>query len=200
MQVLTYSILSGEEDLNRKLVIATVIVAGALIISLAFNLHYYVNLRRENQNMINTIRARALWTYGAEIGMVAIYLEEYLDTLNFDIIDQEVHWAIYRAKVQADLLKEGLTEDSGLMYYELSRTIRTLENYFVYDVYGPVNATKVEFIIQSLKAIKNTITSDFDIIENEDPLDHLEKYSRLGIGLSVDEVINYCQQIQEVVQ
>lgn len=188
----------GDEDLNNKVNFVIAIVVGALIISVIFNLHYYVNLRVENENVLHNMRARALWTYGAEVGMVAHYLEEYLQTQDYDIY-KEATWAIYRAKMQGDILTQRTNEESELMYHELKRTAWTLEGYFVHNHYGPINTTEVETIIHSLRAISNAITSDFDLLRNEDPLEHLEEYSRLGIGPGVDEVINYCQQIQEIV-
>lgn len=200
IQVLAYLILFGDRTLNRKIGLITVIVAGALMISVIFNLHYYVNLRRENENVLNTIRARALWTYAAEAGMVALHLEEYLQTQNYNIY-KEATWAIYRAKVQADILSKGVSEETGLMYYELKRTAWALENYLIFQngALNTTNTANVETIIQLLRAIKDAIKSDLDHLENEDPLEHIETLSRLGISPGVDEVINYCQQIQDIV-
>lgn len=58
IQVIAYSILLVYKDLNKKIVFVTVIVSVALIISVIFNLHYSVNLRRENENVLRTIRSR----------------------------------------------------------------------------------------------------------------------------------------------
>ena len=184
--------MSGDEKLNRKTIFLRAVVPCALIISLSFNLHYYVNLRTENENVVNTMRTKALAVYGSEVAAIAYFLEEYLNTLNLDLIDKEVSWGIARAEWEAGIFMKGLDEDSGLMYYELSRTAKTLENYFVWNIYGPLNATKIETMAQLLSAIGAAFTG-FDHIENQDPLKHLGPPS-------VDEVINYCRQIQAVVQ
>ncbi len=88
------------------------------------------------------------------------------------------------------------------MYCELKRTAWALENYLVFQngALNTTNTTKVETIIQLLRAIKDVLISDFDHLENEDPLEHLEKLSRLDIVPGIDEAISYCLQMQEVVQ
>jgi hypothetical protein len=184
--------------LNKiKFVIA--IVFGLLIISVIFNVHYYVNLRRQNENVLHNMRGRALWTYASEVVTVAYFLDEYLETLDSDLLDKEVSWGIARAMREADILIQGLSEDSGLIYYELRRTAWALESYFV----GPyararINTTKVATIAQALRAIHDPFV-DFDMLKNEEPIERLEEYSRAGFCISVDEVISYCQQIQEIV-
>ena len=167
------------------------VLAIALIISVIFNLHYYVNLHIKNENILHTIRARALWTYGSEVSVMAYFLNEYLETLDYDLIDKEVNWGIARAIREADIFTQGLSEDSGLMYYELSRTARALENYFVWEIYGSLNTTKIETIAQALEGIPVAFFG-FDMLKNKDPLEYLSP-SEVG------EVISYCRQIQETV-
>jgi len=186
--------LFGDEDLNSKVNFVIAIV-GALIISVVFNLHYYVNLRREDENVLHNMRARALAVYGGEVSAVAYFLEGYLDTLNLDLVEQEVAWGIARTEWAAEICTQGLSENSGSMYYKLYGTARELENYFVWQIYGPINTTKVEIIAQALSAISDAFAG-FDLIRNKDPLEALEEPPRPG----VDTVINYCQQIQEIVR
>lgn len=185
-------LLIGDEDLNNnKTIFAISIVVGALIISVILNLHYYVNLRRESENVLHNMRARALASYGGEVVTIAYFLEEYLETSDLDIIDKQVSWGIARAQWEADICIQGLSEGSGLMYYELRHTVHVLENYFVWKINGPLNKTKVENIAQSLYVIGTTF-SGFDLLKNKDPLEMLS-------SSSVDTVNNYCRQIQEIV-
>jgi len=53
--------------------------------------------------------------------MVALHLEEHLQTQNYNIY-KEATGAIYSAKVQADILSKEVSEETGLMYCELKRT------------------------------------------------------------------------------
>lgn len=181
----------GDEDLNnKKTVFAISIVVGALVISVVLNLHYYVSLGRENENVIHNMRARALASYGGEVVAIAYFLEEYFDTLDLDIIDKEVSWGIARARWEAAICTQGLSEDSGLMYYELRHTVHVLESYFVWKIYGPLNKTEVENIAQS-RYIIGTTFSGFYVLKNKDPLEVLSQ-------TDVDNVINHCRQIQGI--
>ena len=169
----------------------TAIVVGALIISVIFNLHYYVNLRIDNENVLHNMRARALASYASEVVTVAYFLEEYLETLDINIIDKQVSWGIARAVVEADICTQGVSEDSAPLYYELRKTAHVMENYFVHDLYGPINATKVESIAELLYKIGSPFAG-FDLLKNKDPLKNL-------YNSDVNEVISYCRQIQEIV-
>jgi hypothetical protein len=183
--------LTGDEDLgNKKIIFATSTIVGALVISVMLNLHYYVNLRRENESVLHNMRAWALASYGSEAVTAAYFLEEYLETLDLDIIDEEVAWGIFRAELEADICTQGLSEDSGLMYYELRRTTHVLENYFVWGD-KTFNTTKVETIAQSLRVIGYAFAG-FDLLTNKDPLEELSPSG-------VDTVNNYCRKIQETV-
>jgi len=72
-------LLIGDEDLNNnKTIFAISIVVGALIISVILNLHYYVNLRRESENVLHNMRARALASYGGEVVKLHISLKNIL--------------------------------------------------------------------------------------------------------------------------
>jgi len=169
------------------------VVVGALIISLLFNLHYYATLRVENENLLHTIRARALWTYGDEAGRVADLLEEWLETQNFDIYEEALS-AIYRTGVQAGILTQGLSEESAPMYYELKSTAWTLHHYFWFALGpGAINLTKVGIFAQALDSIGSTISlGSFDVIKNKDPLEVLSQSD-------INKIVNCCQQIQEMV-
>ena len=177
--------------MRNRTIFVTSIVIVALIVSLMFNLHYYVNLSRENKNVLHNIRARALASYGSEVVAVAYFLEECLETLDLDIIDKEVSWGLWRAEIEADVCCQGLSRDSGLMYYELRETAFQLTNYFVWGSSGVFNTTKVEIIAEALYHIGYSF-SGLDHIQNKDPLDCLYQSS-------MDEVIGYCRQIQEIV-
>jgi hypothetical protein len=174
--------------LRNRIIFVTSIVIVALIVSLMFNLHYYVNISRENKKVLHNMRALALASYGSEVVVVAYFLEQYLETLDLDIIDKEVSWGLWRAEIEADVCCQG---DSGLMYYELRKTAFQLMNYFVWGLNAPFNTTKVEIIAEALYHIGYSFNG-LDIIQNKDPLDRLYQSS-------IDEVIGYCRQIQEIV-
>lgn len=176
--------------MRNRTIFVTSIVIVALVVSLMFNLHYYVNVSRKNENVLHNMRARALASYGGEVAAVAYFLEEYLETLDLDIIDKEVSWGVARAEWEADICCQGLSRDSGLMYYELRETAFQLTIYFVWGS-APFNTTKVKIIAEALYQIGRAF-SGLDMIQNEDPLNNL-------FQLSVDEVIGYCRQIQEIV-
>ena len=118
--------------INKKIIFAKSVLVGSLVISVILNLHYYVNMHQENQNVLCNMRARALASYGSEVVTVAYFLEEYLATLNLDIIDKEVSWGLVRAEWEAEICTQGLSEDSGIMYYELRSTASKLTGYFVW--------------------------------------------------------------------
>jgi len=176
--------------LRNRTIFVTSIVIVALIVSLMFNLHYYVNLSRENENVLNNMRSLALSAYGGEVVAVAYFLEEYLETLDLDIIDKEVSWGLGKAEWEAEICCQGLSRDSGLMYYELRETAFQLNRYFELSG-GLFNTTKVKIIAETLYKIGRAFWG-LDIIDNKDPLDRLHQSS-------VDEVIGYCRQIQETV-
>jgi len=176
--------------LRNRTIFVTSIVIVALVVSLMFNLHYYVNISRENENVLNNMRGLALSAYGGDVIEVAYFLEEYLETLNLDIIDKEVSWGIRRVEIEADICCQGLSRDSGLMYYELRETAFQLERYFRFSR-GLFNTTKVKIIAGALYQIGHAFWG-LDIIDGKDPLDRLYQSS-------VDEVISYCRQIQEIV-
>ena len=182
----------GDEDLNNKIKFVIAIVIGALIISVIFNVHYYVNVRIENKNVLHNMRARALASYSGEVVTVANFLEEYLKTLDHNIIDKQVSWGIARAVIEADICTQGVIEDSAPLYYELRKTARSLENYFVHELYGPINATKVKRIVELLYETGSPFAG-FDLLKNEDPLENL-------YNSDVNTVINNCRQIQEIVK
>lgn len=176
--------------MRNRTIFVTSIVIVALIVSLMFNLHYYVNVSRENENVLNNMRSLALATYSGDVVGVAYFLEEYLETLDYDIIDKEVSWGLGKAEWEADICCQGLSRDSGLMYYELRETAFQLANYFV-GPNSPFNTTKVKIIAETLYQIGRAFWG-LDIINGKDPLDRLYQ-SR------IDEVVGYCRQIQEIV-
>jgi len=178
--------------LRNRIIFVTSIVIVALIVSLVFNLHYYVNVSRENENVLNNMRSLALATYGGEVVEVAYFLEEYLETLDLDIIDEEVSWGLWKAEIEAEICCQGLSRDSGLMYYELRETAFQLTRYFVWGS-APFNTTKVKIIAEALYQIGYAFSGlDIRDGDGEDPFDRLYQSS-------VDEVIGYCRQIQEIV-
>jgi ABC-type glycerol-3-phosphate transport system permease component len=75
----------------RRIFFAIVIVVLVLSVTLSW---HHLNLRAQNQNTLNNMRARTLASYGSEIVTMAFFLEEYLKTLDPDIIQQEVRWGI----------------------------------------------------------------------------------------------------------
>ena len=186
-------LLSCEVDKNlnsRKLV--TVIVSVFLIISLTLNFHFYINLSKETENNLNNMRARALATLGSELATMAYFLDRFVDTMNYSIIHEEVRWAIPRAGWEADICTQGLSENSEPMYYELRRTAGVMENYFVLDLYGPLNATKVLEIAQLLYQIADSF-SGLDLLKDKDLLEYLH-------NSDVETVIRNCQQVQDIIQ
>lgn len=175
---------------NKKIIFVKSVVVGALVISVILNLYYYVSLSRENENILNNMRARALASYGGEVAAVAYFLEEYLETLDLELIDKEVSWGLWRAELEAEICIQGLSKDSGLMYYELRLTAFKLRNYFDFES-GYLNITNVETISQLLYALSGAFFG-FEAVQNKDPLEVLSPSG-------VNKVINYCQQIQEIV-
>lgn len=170
------------------------IVVGALMVSAIFS-YWRVNMLREKENILHNMRAQALWTFGSEVVTVAYFLDEYVKTMDYDLIDKEVTWGIERAIREANICKQGLSENSGLIYYELGRTAWKLESYFVWG--RSINISRVQTTAQLLYDIGDAF-SDFDLLKNKNPLEHLEELSRAGITPSVDEIIDCCKQIQEI--
>ena len=176
--------------MRNRTIFVTSIVIVALVVSLMFNLHYYVNVSRENEKVLNNMRSLALATYGGDVVAVAYFLEEYLETLDLDIIDKEVSWGLGKAEWEADICCQGLIRDSGLMYYELRETAFQLANYFV-GPNSPFNTTKVKIIAEALYQIGYAFFG-LDITDGKDPIDRLHQSG-------VDKVIGYCRQVQEIV-
>ena len=164
-------------------------VAVVLAVSLAFNL-FFVYLLAQNQNTFNNMRARALASYGSELVTMEVFLEKYLDTRDYDIIQHEVWWGIARSIWTADVCVQGLDQDSGLIYYELKGVGLAIELFFVYSS-GVTNTTKVQVIAGLLGSIGRPF-SGLDISENEDPLQHL-------IESDVDTVISQCRQLRDLI-
>jgi len=176
--------------LRNRTIFVTSILIVALIVSLVFNLHYYVNVSRENEKVLNNMHSLALATYSGDVVAVAYFLQEYLKTMDYDIIDKEVRWGLGRAEWEAEICCQGLSRDSGLMYYELRETAFQLANYFV-GPNSPFNTTKVKIIAETLYQIGYAFFG-LDITDGEDPIDRLHQSG-------VDEVIGHCRQIQEIV-
>lgn len=188
----TYGAEFGDKRLSRKAIFLIVVVVGALIISLLYNV-YYKKKRVENENLLHTIRASALWIYGAEVGQVAYDLEEYLETQSYDIY-QRVTMTMDRARVQGNILTQGLTEESAQMYYELKEAAVTVHVYLINALshVGSFNLTTIGLFAQALDSISSTINhGNFLTIRNKDPLEVLSQ-------TDVDEIIHYCKQIQEI--
>jgi len=188
----SYGAEVGDRKLSRKAIFLIAVAVGALIISLSYNV-YYENKRVENENLLHTIRANALWTYGNEILEAAYDLEEYLETQSYDIY-QRVTLTMYRAGVQGNILTQGLTEESAQMYYELKEAAWTVYHYFVSALanVGPFNLTTVGLFAQALDSIYSAINwGNFLTVINKNPLEVLSQ-------TDIDEIIYYCQQIQEM--
>ena len=177
--------------MRNRTIFVTSIVIVALIVSLMFNLHYYVNVSRENEKVLNNMRSLALAAYGSEVVEVAYFLEKFIESQNYTIIREEVRWGLWRAEREADVCCQGLSRDSGLIYYELRKTADQLTNHFVWGSHAPFNTTRVKIIADTLFEIGYAF-SGLSIIDNKDPLDRLYQSS-------IDEVIGYCRQIQEIV-
>jgi len=175
--------------------ILTILVS--LIVFLFVNHNYYVNVRIQNENALHTMRARALYIYGAEANLIVYHFEEYLQTLDNDT-HKEAGWAIYRLTIAGEALIQGVSEESGAMYYELKRTADSMEWNFVWDFSIRKNTTMIDLVKQPLHQISEAFIGSFDMIENKDPIEHLEELSQLGITPNANEVIGYCEQIQEI--
>ena len=179
----------GLELLNRKTGLVLIILIGILILSVALNLHYYVNIARANENVFNTMRSQALVVYSGEISAVAYFLGKYVETSDYELIDKEVAWGVQRAIWLSELCVKGLTRDVGLLYYELFDTAWVLDICIV-DATSPLNMTMIEAIIPLLTTIAHSFFG-FDIETNQDPLERLSQSE-------FDEVINACRQVQEI--
>ena len=169
----------------------------AILVSLIVFLYVNHNVRIQNENALHTMRARALYIYGAEANIIGYYFEEYLQTLDNDIYNK-AGWAIHRLTIAGDALIQGVSEESGAMYYELKRTADNMEWNFVYDPYIPKNTTIIDLVKQPLHEISEAFIGDFSRLKNKDPIEYLEELSQLGIRPNANEVIGYCEQIQEI--
>ena len=171
---------------TRRIILIIVIVVLALSITFSW---YHLDVRAQNQNTLNNMRARSLSSYGSEIVTISFFLEKYLETLDLDIIHQEVRWGIPRAIWEADSCVQGLDPDSGLIYYELKGVALALQFFFV-DNNGYENATNVQSIIQLLTSIGEPFSGLY-ILENKDPLQNLA-------GSDVNTIVNLCEQLIEL--
>jgi len=183
----------GDKKLSRKVKLLIAVIVGALIISLSFN-RYYENKRVENENLLHTIRASALRTYGYEVLEAAYDLKEYLETESYDIY-QRVTTTMYRSGMLGNILTQGLTEEAAPMYYELKEAAWTVHLYFSRAAihFGPFNLTTIGVFAQALDSISSTMNrGNFLSIIDKDPLEVLSQ-------TEIDEIIHYCQQIQEMV-
>jgi len=146
------------------------------------------------------MRARVLYTYGSEAGFIVRHFEKYLQTLDNDTY-QEAEWATYRLKIAGDALTQGVNEESGAMYHELARTARILE--WEFSPFrlpsGRQNTTIIDNAMEPLDQISQAILSgSFSHLKNKDPIEHLEELSQLGLAPNANEIIGYCEQIQEI--
>ncbi len=183
----------GDKKLSRKVKLLIAVIAGALIISLSFN-RYYENKRVENENLLHAIRASTLRTFGYEVLEAAYDLKEYLETESYDIY-QRVTLTMNRAGMLGNILTQGLTEEAAQMYFELKEAAWTVNHYFVSALayVGPFNLTTVGVFAQALDSISSTMNrGNFLSIIDKDPLEVLSQ-------TEIDEIIHYCQQIQEMV-
>ncbi len=183
----------GDKKLSRKVKLLIAVIVGALIISLSFN-RYYENKRVENENLLHAIRASTLRTFGYEVLEAAYDLKEYLETESYDIY-QRVTLTMNRAGMLGNILTQGLTEEAAQMYFELKEAAWTVNHYFVSALayVGPFNLTTVGVFAQALDSISSTMNrGNFLSIIDKDPLEVLSQ-------TEIDEIIHYCQQIQEMV-
>ena len=182
----------------RMIVYALIlIIIVSLIVFLYVNHNYYVNVRIQNENALHTMRGRALYIYGAEANLIVYHFEEYLQTLDNDT-HKEAGWAIHRLTIAGEALIQGVSEESGAMYHELKRTADSMEWKFVHEFSIRKNTTMIDLVKQPLHQISEACIRSFSMLKNKDPIEYLEEKSQLGDTPNANEVIGYCEQIQEI--
>lgn len=181
----------GGLTLNLKVVSATLIIA--LVVSLAFNLNYYLNLRVQDSNTVNNMRAKALYIYGYKFSSLAYHLEKYATSLESDV----------REEMEGDL--EVLGEVAGLLlqgprqpfYDVLVHAVGAVggfvefQKYFI-DGFAVINATLAANVVELLRQIGHTFW-DFDALKDEDPIQHLS-------SSTINTVTSKCEQLQALVR
>ena len=179
-------------NVSRIRSVAVKIALLALVVSLAFDVYYFVVIRAENEKAVNNMRSIALAVYGYEISNGAHFLEVLVNTGNYswrDIARRE----FYKAWQQGELLLQGLPEDTHSFYTVLRDNAFFLDATFGFTS-GPYNMTKIMTVVQLLQEINNAFFS-LEIVRTADTgRDPLE---RMGES-RVNSVIANCEQIHEI--
>jgi len=182
---------------NRRIIIYALILAILVSLIIFLYVNYYVNVRIQNENALNTMRGRALYIYGAEANLIVYHFEEYLQTLDNDTY-KEARWAIHKLTIAGDALIQGVSEESGAMYYELKRTADSMDWKFGHNPSIRKNTTIIDLVKQPLHQISEACLRYSEGVKNKDPIEYLEELSQLYDKPNANEVIGYCEQIQEI--
>ncbi len=174
----------GGQTLNLKVVSATLTIA--LVVSFAFNLNYYLNLRVQDNNTVNNMRAKALYIYGYKFGSLAYHLEKYATTSEPDI----------RQEMMSDLKVLGevvnlLIQGPRQPFYDVLVYTASAAGDFIEFQLARANATLVADVVELLREIGSAFW-EIDLLKDEDPIQHLG-------SSTINTVTSKCEQLQALV-
>ncbi len=178
--------------MNRRRIVAAV-VAVVLTASLILNLYFYLFVRVQDENVVNNMMTRALGSYAGQIDTAEYFLNEYLDTKNRSLLENEASWCAYSAEWAADVCRQGSNEE---IYNQLWNTAYKLQSFGVYYVRegGTINETKLTTAISSLDHIWRFLVGFEFELKDENPIEYLTKVNGVNATASV---IYYCQIAQD---
>jgi hypothetical protein len=178
--------------LNRHRIVVAV-VAVALAASLIMNLYFYLYVRVQDENVVNNMMTRALGSYAGQIDTAEYFLNEYLDTGNRSLLENEASWCAYSAEWAADVCRQSSGEE---IYNQLWNTAPVLQSFGVYYVRegGTINETKLTTAISSLDHIWRFFAGFEFELKDESPIEYLMKVN--GPNATAN-VIYYCQIAQD---
>ena len=180
----------GDKVLNYYKIVA-VIVAVALSVSLILNLYFYLYVRVQNENVTNNMRARALASYGGQMGTIKYLFNKYLDTKNRSLIGNEAMWCAYGAELMVDACRQGSDEE---IYNQLWKTAHAVRMFGLDVREAPItNETKISLAISSLDHISHYFAG-FEMLRDVDPIKHL---SQVYGANATATVIYYCEILQD---
>lgn len=177
--------------MNLKVISATLTIA--LVVSLAFNLNYYLNLRVQDNNTTNNMRAKALYIYGYKFDTLAYHLEKYATWLESDI-REEMEGDLKVLGEVASLLMQGPRQpfyDVLVSAVGAAGTFIEFHKYFI-DGFAVINATLVGDVVELLREIGSPFW-DLNAIKDEDPIQHLG-------SSTINTVTSKCEQLQALVR
>jgi hypothetical protein len=172
--------------LNRRIVVAVVAVALAALLIL--NLYFYLYMRVQSENVVNNMMARALASYSGQIDTAEYFLNQYLDTKNRSLLENEASWCAYSAELAADVCRQGSNEEMYSQLWSAAVAVQGFGSDYVGEG-GTVNDTKLTTAISALDHVWRFF-SGFELLKDENPVEYLTKV--VGANATAT-VIYYCQ-------